>query len=89
MDRDVGLLNEGVQMAIPSELLENSANTGSIFRLRTYFDAATGSRTEMGVTVFLLKNGDESELDPDNVVAKASSLDSEHGNLLNMVAIDV
>jgi hypothetical protein len=76
VDRDVEKINEGVEMVIPDEYLRSVGNSGHVFRLRSYFASATSTRTEMGMNVYLLKNGSASEADPNNVVAKASSMDS-------------
>ena len=76
-------------MVIPDQYLHSVGNSGHVFRLRSYFASASSTRTEMGMNVYLLKDGSASEADPSNVVAKASSMDSYHGNLLNMVALDV
>jgi hypothetical protein len=56
-------------MVIPDEYLKSVGNSGHVFRLRSYFNSASSTRTEMGMIVYLLKDGSKSELDPENVVA--------------------
>ena len=44
-------------MVIPDEYLKSVGNSGHVFRLRSYFNSASSTRTEMGMIVYLLKDG--------------------------------
>lgn len=52
IDRDVAKVNEGIEMIIPKDKFKTSAE-GLAFRLRSEFNSAEASRTEMGFRVML------------------------------------
>ena len=76
VDRDVGKVNEGIEMLIPADKFATQSD-GFAFRLRAEFNSAEGSRTEMGFRVMLQsKSRDSDERTP---IFEASTLDFKYG----------
>lgn len=76
VDRDIGKVNEGIEMMIPADKFVSNSD-GFAFRLRAEFNSAEGSRTEMGFRV-MLQSKDKSSNER-TTISEASTLDLKYG----------
>ena len=76
VDRDIGKVNEGIEMLIPAEKFFTNSD-GFAFRLRAEFNSAEGSRTEMGFRVMLQSKNKDSDIR--TTISEASTLDLKYG----------
>ena len=84
VDRDPSRTNEGVEMSLMAPDVQASTREGFTFRLRSEFNSAEQSRSEMGFSVALWSFTDDEDW---QVVAAASSLNATSG--VGTVSIDI